>query len=64
MKRRQKAVTVTPEYMAAWAKLFARSPEEIQAEKQARQPSPSPRTPNAQEAPKSALQRTQKERTQ
>ena len=64
MKRRQKAVTVTPEYMAAWSRLFSRSPEEIQAEKQARQPSPSPQPAGSRKAPKSALQHTQKERTQ
>ena len=58
MKRRP-SVSVPEGYAAAWAKLFARSPEEQEAERQARQPSPAPRTPNAQEGPKSALQRTQ-----
>ncbi|MBU2784849.1 hypothetical protein HAP93_03545 [Acidithiobacillus ferriphilus] len=42
-----------------WLRLLTRAPSELEAERRARQPSPSPRTPNAQEGPKSAPQRTQ-----
>ena len=59
MKRRKESPAVTPQYMAAWAKLFARSPAEIEAERQARMPAPAPRTPNAQQGPLQAQQRTQ-----
>ena len=61
MKRRP-SVSVPKGYAAAWAKLFARSPEEQEAERRERQPSPSPRTPNAQEGAKSTPQSTQKGR--
>ena len=59
MKRTPKSPTIPSGYLDAWARLFSRSPAEIEAERQSRQPSPSPRTPNAQGGPKSALQRTQ-----
>ena len=58
MKRRSPPA-VPSGYAEAWARLFSRSPEELQAERQSRQPSPAPRTPNAQEGAKSAPQRTQ-----
>jgi hypothetical protein len=54
MKRRP-SVSVPKGYAAAWAKLFARSPEELQSERQ-------DRTSNAQEGAKSAPQSTQKGR--
>ena len=57
MKRRSPP-SVTPGYMTAWSRLFARSPEEIQAERQSRQPAPAPQTPNAQEGAIQPLQRT------
>ena len=59
MKRRKSAPAVTPAYMAAWSRLFSRSPEEIQAEKQARQPAPPPRPAGSRKAPISAPQATQ-----
>lgn len=40
--RRRPSVSVPKGYAAAWAKLFARSPEEQEAERQARQPAPAP----------------------
>ena len=58
MKRRSPP-SVTPEYMATWAKLFARSPEEMQAEKEARQTAPAPQPAGSRKGPKSALQSTQ-----
>lgn len=48
-----------PAPVAWWLRLLTRSPEELAAERLARMPSPSPRTPNAQEGPKSAPRRTQ-----
>ena len=56
MKRRP---SVPKGYAEAWARLFTRSPAEIEEERLARMPAPAPRTPNAQEGPISALQRTQ-----
>ena len=41
MKRRP-SVSVPKGYAAAWAKLFARSPEEQEAERKAREPAPAP----------------------
>ena len=38
MKRRDEVPTVTPRYMAAWAKLFARSPEELEEQRRASSP--------------------------
>jgi hypothetical protein len=55
----KRSVTIPKGYADAWARLFARSPAELEAERQSRQPAPAPRTPNAQEGGKSALQRTQ-----
>jgi len=43
MTRRDEVPAVTPQYMAALSKLFARSPAEIEAERQARTPAPPPR---------------------
>lgn len=40
-------VTVTPQYLASWARLFARSPAEIEAERQARTPAPPPQPPGS-----------------
>ncbi|PKY10984.1 hypothetical protein B1757_06640 [Acidithiobacillus marinus] len=47
MKRRKSAPAVTPAYMAAWAKLFARTPDELEAERQARKPAPAPQPPGS-----------------
>ena len=55
MKRRKSAPAVTPEYMAAWSRLFSRSPEEIQAERR----TSSPAMPGSRKAPISAPQSTQ-----
>ena len=55
----KRSVTIPKGYADAWARLFARSPAELEAERASRQPAPAPRTPNAQEGPKFALQRTQ-----
>ncbi len=55
----KRSVTIPKGYADAWARLFARSPAELEAERQSRQPAPPPRTPNAQEGPRFALQRTQ-----
>ena len=59
MKRRQKAVTVTPEYMAAWTRLFTRSPEELEAERASRQPAPAPHCRDAHKGHIQAAERTQ-----
>ena len=56
MKRRP---SVPKGYAEAWARLFTRSPAEIEEERLARMPAPAPRTPNAQEGDKSGAQRTQ-----
>lgn len=45
--------------LAAWIRLFARSPEDLAAEKQARHPSPAPHRKDAQQGPKQAPQRIQ-----
>ena len=45
MKRTPKSVTIPSGYAEAWARLFSRSPAEIEAEHQSRQPSPPPQTP-------------------
>ena len=58
MKRRP-SVSVPKGYSAAWAKLFARSPDEIEAERQARMPAPAPQTQGHRKGAKEALQRTQ-----
>ena len=39
--------------------LLLRTPEELEAERKAREPAPPPQTPGARKGPKSALQRTQ-----
>lgn len=57
MKRRDEVPAVTPQYMAALSKLFARSPAEIEAERQARQPPPRPA--DSRKGPKSAPESTQ-----
>ena len=44
MKRRSPPA-VPCGYAEAWARLFARSPAEIEAERKARQPAPPPQTP-------------------
>jgi hypothetical protein len=46
MKRKTKSLTVPANYMQAWGALFRRSPEELDADRQSRQPAPAPRTPN------------------
>ena len=50
MKRRKESAAVPRGYVEALSKLFARSPAEIEAERQA---------PNAQQGPKSAPESTQ-----
>lgn len=47
MSTRKKAPAVTPAYMAAWSKLFTRTPDELEAERQARKPAPAPQTPGS-----------------
>ena len=47
MSARKKAPAVTPAYMAAWAKLFARTPDELEAERQAHKPAPAPQPPGS-----------------
>ncbi len=59
MKRRKESAAVPRGYAEALSKLFARSPAEIEAERQARQPAPAPRTPNARQGPISAPESTQ-----
>jgi len=59
MKRRDEVPAVTPQYMAAWARLFARSPAEIEAERQARTPAPPPRPAGSRKGPISAPESTQ-----
>lgn len=50
---------VTPQYMAAWLRLFARSPAELEAERKARQPAPAPQAPGHRKAAITAPQSTQ-----
>ena len=45
MKPRKSAPAVTPQYLAAWTRLFTRSPAELDAERQSRQPAPAPQPP-------------------
>ena len=59
MKRRKESPTVTPAYLAGWLRLLARSPAELEEQRQSRQPAPAPRTPHAQQGPKSAPEATQ-----
>ncbi len=59
MKRKTKSLAIPSGYLDAWARLFARSPAELDAEREARQPSPAPRTPNAQQGHLQAPGRTQ-----
>ncbi|MBU2718200.1 hypothetical protein HF563_02060, partial [Acidithiobacillus ferridurans] len=42
LMKRKESPTVTPAYLAAWVRLLARSPEELEAERQSRQPAPAP----------------------
>ena len=57
MKRRGEAPAAPRGYADAWARLFARSPAELEAEKQARHPAPLP--PGSRKGPISASQSTQ-----
>ena len=59
LMKRKESPTVTPAYLAAWAKLFARSPAEIEAERQARQPAPAPQPPGSRKGPISPPESTQ-----
>ena len=58
MKRRP-SVSVPEGYAAAWAKLFARSPEEQEAERQARQPAPAPHRREAHGGTETGIESTQ-----
>ncbi|MFA5732611.1 MAG: hypothetical protein WC934_11485 [Acidithiobacillus sp.] len=39
------------DYVAAWVRLLTRSPAELEEQRQARQPAPSPRTPHGGRKP-------------
>ena len=57
MKRIPKSLTVPSGYVDAWARLFARSPAELEADRQSRHPAPLP--PGSRKAPVSTPQSTQ-----
>ena len=60
LMKRKESPTVTPAYLAAWMKLLARSPAELDAERQARNPAPAPRMKaGTRQGPISAPERTQ-----
>ena len=48
-----------PAPLSWWVRLLTRSPEELEQERQARQPAPAPQTPGSRKGAKSAPQRTQ-----
>ena len=58
--RRKESAAVPRGYVEALSKLFARSPAEIEAERQARNPAPAPRMKaGTRQGPISAPERTQ-----
>lgn len=59
MKRIPKSATIPKDYAAAWVRLFARSPDEIEAERKARVPSPPPQMTGTRQGLLQAPQRTQ-----
>ena len=58
MKRRSPPA-VPSGYAEAWARLFSRSPEELQAERRAREPSPAPQPAGSREGAIQPSGRTQ-----
>ena len=58
MKRRSPPA-IPSGYLNAWAKLFTRSPAEIEAERASRQPAPAPQPAGSRKGPISAPQSTQ-----
>ena len=59
MRRGTKSVTIPSGYAEAWARLFSRSPAEIEAERASRQPAPAPQPAGSRKGAKEAPQRTQ-----
>lgn len=57
--KRTSPPAVTPGYVATWEKLLARSPAELEAERQARQSAPAPRPAGIRKGPISAPESTQ-----